>query len=224
MKIALIVALASLCLAAVVSRVSETTAAPAVSSARVSTTTTGAPIAPTVSTAAPAETITTIEVTGGHDLVVDDAQPTPIRVRVPALDLDLDLASVGVDEAGDFDVPRSGIGWYQFGPSPGEEGSAVLAAHVDYAGQPGAFFRLDELVAGDAIEIDSDDGITRRFVVVEQVLYDKTTLPADELFREGGDQALRLITCGGTFDHDARSYLGNRVVTAVPAGEYETTG
>ncbi len=166
--------------------------------------------------------MSTIEVTGSHDLRVEAIAPVPLRVRVASLDIDIALDSVGVDADGDFDVPRSGVGWYRHGPSPGSDGSAVLAAHVDFNGAPGAFFRLSELVPGDRIEVDSDDGMTRVFTVVDQVLYDKTVLPADELFREDGDEALRLITCGGSFDADARSYLGNRVVTAVPTDEFRT--
>ncbi len=240
MKIALIVAMASLCLAAVVSQVSETsvTAPFQTNESATETTLIGAPVTSeqtdagepsenpdgAASNTVPAQTVSTIEVTGGHDLVVDDTAPTPIRVRIPALGVDIDLASVGVDQDGDFDVPQSGVGWYRFGPSPGEDGSSVLAAHVDYNGAPGAFFRLEELVEGDEIEIDSDDGITRTFVVVSQVLYDKTALPADDLFRENGEETLRLITCGGTFDASVRSYVGNRVVSAVPIGERPTSG
>ncbi len=167
---------------------------------------------PTTMTAA---TPSTMAATAGHGLTVPEAV-SPIRLRVERLGLDLDIDSVGVDAEGDFDVPRSGVGWYRYGVSPGEEGSAVLAAHVDFNGSPGAFFELDALLGGDRIEIDLSDGTTSVFEVVEQILYDKTALPADELFAEEGDATLRLITCGGTFDHAARSYQGNRVVTALP--------
>lgn len=217
-KLALVIAVVSIALAAVVSQITEQSVdTPAGASPSA-----GSEPAEREGLETTTVTASTIEVTGGHDLVVDRAEPVPLRVRVPSLDIDIDLAAVGVDADGDFDVPRSGVGWYRHGPAPGSEGSAVLAAHVDFNGAPGAFFRLSELAPGDRIEIDGDDGVTRLFTVVDQVLYDKTVLPADELFRETGDEALRLITCGGTFDADARSYLGNRVVTAIPAGERPT--
>ncbi len=56
----------------------------------------------------------------------------------------------------------------------------------------------------------------RTYQVETIVLYDKAELPSAELFRATGAHALHLVTCGGTFDPEARSYRGNQVVTAVP--------
>lgn len=143
--------------------------------------------------------------------------PVPVRIRVQAIDLDIEIIPVGVDGEGLFDVPSAEqAGWYQHGPRPGEQGSSVLAAHVDYNGQTGAFFELAALKPGDQIAIDYADGSTSTFRVIDQVLYEKTSLPADELFRRKGDAVLQLATCGGSFDAEERSYRGNRVVTAVP--------
>ncbi len=162
---------------------------------------------------------TTITPRAGAALRVADDVAAPVRIRVERLGIDLDIAAVGVDATGDFDVPHAGIGWYRYGSAPGEDGSAVLAAHVDYGGAPGAFFQLETLAAGDVIEIDRSDGSTHTFEVVEQILYDKSVLPADDLFARDGDSMLRLITCGGAFDPDDRSYAGNRVVTARPLAQ-----
>ncbi len=176
-------------------------------------------------TAAPETTLlsdppgSTLVPVDGHDLQIAETGVVPLRIRVEQLDIDLDVLSVGVDDEGDFDVPRSGIGWYEHGSAPGEVGSAVLAAHVDFGGAPGAFFQLETLVPGDVIEIDLSDGSIQAFEVVDQVLYDKVALPADELFDRSGDPLLQLITCGGAYDPDARSYHGNRVVTARPLAE-----
>ena len=53
---------------------------------------------------------------------------------------------------------------------------------------------------------------------VDEVLYDKSALPEDDLFRRSGDPLLQLVTCGGSYDPATRHYLGNRVVTARPVG------
>ncbi len=144
-------------------------------------------------------------------------QDGPVAVRIAAIGLEAQVRAVGVDENNDFDVPEAQlVGWYKHGPGPGQGGSTVLAAHVDYAGRRGAFFDLAALSAGEDLEVEMADGSIRRYRVVDNVLYDKTTLPADELFRKDGDEVLRLITCGGSFDAAERSYLGNVVVTAVP--------
>jgi LPXTG-site transpeptidase (sortase) family protein len=141
----------------------------------------------------------------------------PVSVRIEALGLEAQVLSVGVDDDNLFDVPEAQkVGWYKYGAAPGETGSTVLAAHVDFGGRPGAFFDLAELATGETLEVELADGSIQRYRVVDNTLYDKTALPADELFRKDGEEVLRLITCGGAFDSAERSYLGNVVVTAQP--------
>lgn len=145
---------------------------------------------------------------------------SPTRLRIPALDIDAPVAGVGVDEQGDLAVidDVETVGWYEHGPAPGGDGSAVLAAHVDTAEQgPGVFFDLTELAAGDEIVVDDGDGVTRRFVVRRLDRHDRDELPTDALFAREGPARLTLITCGGPFDPAQRSYRDNVVVTAVPA-------
>jgi hypothetical protein len=72
------------------------------------------------------------------------------------------------------------------------------------------------VLPGDVLEIEMDDGTVIAYEVIGNTLYDKTELPAGELFRKDGESVLQLITCGGTFDPDRRSYEANLVVTAVP--------
>lgn len=165
---------------------------------------------------ASATTPSTIAVSGSHSLQVSTELLVPTSVRIPALGLDSAILSVGVDDAGDFDVPRADVGWYRYGVSPGEQGSAVIAAHVDQEGIPGAFFSLSRLLDGDLIEVGMANGEVFTFEVFDQILLDKVTLPGEELFRRDGPSVLRLITCGGTFDAATRSYSGNRVVSARP--------
>lgn len=164
--------------------------------------------------------VQTLPMRSGQSAEVEDESTMPARVRVPALGLDVDIVPVGVDDTGLFDVPSADqVGWYRYGPSPGEPGSAVLAAHVDFDGELGVFFALRDLLPGDVVELDYVDGTSQSFQVVDQTLYDKTALPADELFRRSGESVLHLATCGGNFDPVTRSYVGNRVVTAVPIVE-----
>jgi len=143
---------------------------------------------------------------------------TPVAVRIGQIGLEAPVISVGVDEQNEFDVPAAdSVGWYQHSPAPGNEtGSSVLAAHVDYGGREGAFFNLEDVTAGQLLEVEMADGSVLSYEVTESVLYDKQELPAEELFRKGGDPVLQLITCGGTFDREQRSYRGNLVVTAIP--------
>lgn len=149
------------------------------------------------------------------DVVAETIQP--VSIRVAGIDLEAPIISVGVDGNNQFAVPAADtVGWYQFSSSPGDPGASVLAAHVDYGGVPGAFFNLAKVLPGDTLELEMEDGRMILYEVTGNTQYDKTELPAGELFRKEGDSVLQLITCGGTFDPEQHSYEANVVVTAVP--------
>ena len=109
--------------------------------------------------------------------------------------------------------PAAEVGWYQFGPVPGAAGSAVLAAHVDYDGEAGAFFRMRELEISAPVEVELAGGDRRSFVVTELLQVPKSELDPDWFARSGAAR-LVLITCGGEFDRSARSYRDNVVAIA----------
>jgi sortase (surface protein transpeptidase) len=146
-----------------------------------------------------------------------DTPASPDRIRIPAIGLDAVVVPVGVAPNGEMEVPPSisQVAWYRHGPRPGEAGSAVLAAHVDFDGRPGAFRRLDELALGDLVLV-ARGGSWDAFRVVGRTTYRKSELPAAELFRRTGDPILTLVTCGGGFNPSLRSYDSNVVVVATP--------
>ena len=110
------------------------------------------------------------------------------------------------------------VGWYRYGPTPGDPGSAVLVGHVDSASQGiGTLFHLRELRPGAIIKIRFADGSLRSFSMVGRRSYRKDALPAG-IFARSGRPVLALITCGGPFDRATRSYEDNVVVYAVPRG------
>lgn len=145
----------------------------------------------------------------------------PVGLRIDAIDLDAPVNPYGVAANGDMDVPDNvtDVAWYEFGPRPGEPGSAVLAAHVDLAGQgPGVFFDLDDLDPGDVVTVVYEDDSTQSFRVAARVVYDKDEIPLDVIFAEDGPPVLTLITCGGGFNRQVRRYDSNVVVYALPEG------
>ena len=147
--------------------------------------------------------------------------PSPVTLRIPDLKVDAPIEAYGVNSrTGQMDVPHNvkEVAWYRFGPTPGQAGSAVLAAHVDLQGQgPGVFFRLGDLEAGDLIEVLFDDGSELAFEVQARALYLKEELPLDAIFSKEGPPVLTLITCGGGFDPGVARYDSNVVVYATPA-------
>jgi hypothetical protein len=167
-------------------------------------TTTAAPDAPAATTGAP----TGRPASGGAG-----------RLRIGAIGVDAAVVPVGVQANGEMEVPpATEVGWYRFGAAPGAAGSAVLAAHVDYDGVRGAFFRLRDLKSGDRIEVTGPDGAPRPFTVTSVERYPKDALPDERVFARDGTPSLALITCGGEFDRNARSYRDNVVAFAEPLG------
>jgi LPXTG-site transpeptidase (sortase) family protein len=135
---------------------------------------------------------------------------------VAAAGIDTALESLHLGTDGALLPPRNfaRAGWYADGTAPGDQGPAVIAGHVDSKRGPAVFYRLRELQAGDRIDVVRG-GATVRFTVVSTAWYPKTTFPADEVYGPTPDRQLRLITCGGVFDHHLRSYKDNLVVYAV---------
>jgi sortase (surface protein transpeptidase) len=106
------------------------------------------------------------------------------------------------------------VGWYDRGPTPGQLGPAVLAGHVDWEGEPGAFAGIRALLPGDQVIVDRADGTVATFAVdrVEEVA--KDAFPTTEVYGDLDHAGLRLITCGGSFDEDTGDYAGNVIVFA----------
>jgi hypothetical protein len=140
----------------------------------------------------------------------------PTRLKITAIGVDTALETLHLGKAGELDPPKDfgKAGWYADGTAPGEVGPAVLAGHVDTKRGPAVFYRLRELEEGDRIEVVRD-GRTVTFTVSSTAWYPKNAFPTGQVYGPTPDSQLRLITCGGVFDHRLRSYRANLVVYAV---------
>ncbi len=148
----------------------------------------------------------------------EDRVAKPVRVVIPTIDVDADLVGLGLNDDQSMEVPNFGLaGWYEPGPRPGEAGPAVIAAHVDSVDGPDVFFRLKDLARGDKISVELADGSTQEFVVSGSEQQLKQQLPVDRIWNDTDEVVLRLVTCGGEFDPDERSYKSNVIVYAASA-------
>jgi sortase (surface protein transpeptidase) len=140
--------------------------------------------------------------------------PLPLRVRIPRIKVNAPIQAVGVNPDGTMSAPPSPgvVAWYGYGAPPGEPGASVLAGHVDSVRGPAVFWSLQDLQAGDPIDIDLVGGVTLRFVVVQTAWYVPAAAPLATIFGTGGDPRLNLITCGGVFDHALHAYDKRLVV------------
>lgn len=141
----------------------------------------------------------------------------PAQLRFDDVGVDEQIRPVGLQADGELQVPGADeIGWWHLGSAPGFPGATVLAAHVSWNGSIGPFNRLGDAEIGERLEIETAEGATRTYQVVERAMYRKDELPADRIWRTAGSETLVLITCGGDFNPDIRRYRHNIVVYATP--------
>ncbi len=148
-----------------------------------------------------------------------EQRPAPVRLAVPALGVDTAVDPVGVEPDGRMTLPAEvdRVGWYRFGPAPGDGGSAVIAGHVDDREQGlGAMAPLRTAEVGHEVALTDAAGGRTTWRVVSRELIEKQVLPLDRLFAREGPPRLTLITCGGPFLAEFGSYRDNVVVVAEP--------
>lgn len=145
----------------------------------------------------------------------------PESLEIPAIGAGSELLHLGLQENGSLEVPPGDPGspasWYTGSPVPGKQGPAVLLGHVnDSLGQPGVFADLPDLVDGDEITVNQEDGETASFVVTRTEQYDQDTFPTLEVYGNTDDSELRLITCDG-YNEATGEFEDNYVVYAALA-------
>ena len=142
--------------------------------------------------------------------------PNPVTIRIPRIEVEAPVVPLGLREDGKIEVPSGPdeTGWWLGGPEPGEPGPAVILGHVDSTEGPAVFFDVRYLKVGDEIHIDREDGSTLTYVVDTSERHPKDDFPTDEVYGPTEQPTLRLVTCGGEYDFDVRSYRDNVIVFA----------
>ncbi|MGP5218223.1 class F sortase [Arthrobacter rhombi] len=144
----------------------------------------------------------------------------PVRLDIPAIGVDTDLLNVGLKADGSIGVPPldpdAPAGWYKRGPSPGEQGPAVLLGHVTATADegPAVFFKLGDLRKKDEISVTRADGKVAVFKVTQIIQTKKDAFSSAGTYANTEDAELRVITCGGAFDQATQRHADNIVVHA----------
>lgn len=143
----------------------------------------------------------------------------PVSLTIPSIGVQANIIHLGLTASGELQVPTStaAAGWYTGSPRPGATGSSVIVGHIDSKSGPGVFYRLSSLRPGDRVYVRRADGTLATFRVTKLEQYAKASFPASDVYGPVPDAELRLVTCGGTFDPQAGSYLSNTVVYAAQA-------
>ncbi|GII85455.1 hypothetical protein Ssi03_34450 [Sphaerisporangium siamense] len=155
-------------------------------------------------------------------------QPSsPKRLIIQKLGINAPIKSVGTDKDGAIETPpinnHNLVGWYRYGPTPGQSGPAVMLGHKDTTTRSAVFSRLHEMQYGDTIEVTRMDGTVAIFTVggIEQA--DKKTFPTNRVYGNADAAELRLITCGGTYNRTTGHYVDNVIVYARMTGTRKAT-
>lgn len=142
------------------------------------------------------------------------ARFAPIQMEIPKIGVRGPVVPVGTQADGTMASPTGAvdIGWWQ-GRKPGE-GNALFAAHVNWNGRLGPFYRLKDLKPGDEIVVRGDgESVTYR---IEWIRNFEPDMDATELLgNESGEQIATLITCGGAFDRSIGHHTERVVARAV---------
>jgi len=163
------------------------------------------------------------------------------RISIPAISVNAPLTYRAVAKTGSATLPEpsgpTDVAYYDLsewpglGGAPGAGRNAIFAGHVDlnraipyaggahYAG-PAVFWALDQLRAGDTVEVTVTGGTPLKYAVVSV-----NELPAsgntDWAAVWSGDvkkDTLTLFTCGGEFDAQAHEYSSRIIVRAERIG------
>lgn len=139
----------------------------------------------------------------------------PIRLKIPAISVDAAVEYVGIAPDGTMDVPKGpqDVAWFNLGPRPGENGTAVIAGHYGWKnGIPAVFDTISTLHKGDRLFIEDDKGLTTTFVVRELRTFDEKG-DSSSVFSSDDEKAhLNLITCEGVWNAVTKSYSERLVV------------
>ncbi len=140
------------------------------------------------------------------------SEPTfglPVRLKIPAINVDAVVEAVGLTSAGAMDTPKNpdGVGWFDLDSRPGNTGSAVIAGHYGIwkNGQETVFNNLNKLRPGDKITVLDNAGTAISFVMRQSRNFDPNA-DASSVFVSGDAKShLNLITCEGIWNDKTKS-------------------
>lgn len=142
----------------------------------------------------------------------------PARLTVPAISVDAPVEFAGLTAEGRMASPNNftDVAWYEYGPKPGQSGTAVITGHLDSTKSDKAVFaKLSSLKVGDDIYVTDAAKQKIRFRVTDKQAYDDATAPLQKIFDQKGFMArLNLVTCAGAWDPKNQNYSKRLVVYA----------
>lgn len=174
------------------------------------------PPTPVATTARPTPTITAIIPPSPTPYV----KLFPVLISFPDQQRQCEIVPVGKKEDNEMETVDSPTlaAWYQNGPSPGEEGNAILNGHISWKGTKGTFSILSDMETGEPVVIEYEDGSYRYFHVESVDVYRIDDWPANVL-NTGGETRMTLVTCLGDYNPSIGTSESRIVVICKPDPE-----
>ena len=140
---------------------------------------------------------------------------SPVRLIIPRLGINAAVEKVGLTADGAMGVPtsRETVAWFNLGPRPGNNGSAVIDGHSGYKNGTAVFDDLPSLRKGDLLFIKDAKGKVVEFIVRRTRTYGRDA-KASVVFDRKNGRHLNLVTCTGTWDASAGTHAQRLVVFA----------
>jgi len=115
-----------------------------------------------------------------------------------------------------MDIPKglNNVGWFDLGPRPGENGSAVIDGHygVWKNGKGTIFNNLYKLRVWDKLFIEDENGKVITFVVRKTQIYKQDSNASEVFISNDGKAHLNLVTCQGIWNKKTKSYPNRLVI------------
>jgi LPXTG-site transpeptidase (sortase) family protein len=142
----------------------------------------------------------------------------PAQLVIEKLRVKATIEVKGIDAHNVMEAPDRGTeaAWYRFTARPGAGSNAVFAGHRDFGqlGNAAIFWHLDQLAAGDVIEVVSPQQTEIRYRVTQTWDYTVGTMPMASVLATDRVDEVTLITCAGTYARGS-GYDHRLVVRAV---------
>ena len=141
----------------------------------------------------------------------------PVALAIPSAGISARVVPEGLGPGGTLDIPPpQQVGWYERGAVPGQDGTTLIAGHIDDDGVPGAFLRLNAVPTGATVRITLASGRVAAYIVRRRLVLPQSGLAGSGLLAGPGTPQLVMITCGGDYDTSTHLYLDNIVLVGTP--------
>jgi len=144
----------------------------------------------------------------------------PRELIIDKIGVNANIVPVGILKDGSLGAPGTAwdVGWYSKSSLPGTgSGALLIDGHVnDTLNHPGIFYSISTLQAGDEIKLERGDRqvFTYAVIKVERKPVEQVDMSSMLHSYESNKEGLNLITCGGTYNYQNKTYNDRILVYA----------